>query len=58
MATVTQCDRCKNIYEPYSSAYRHMTVIVLPRTIDRDIYDLCPDCEKKLRAFIKNEPEE
>ena len=62
MATAMKCDRCGNFYgySKGSNSEKSNGVIHIDRDLNnifpmRKSYDLCPDCMKKLEAFIKND---
>ena len=57
MAKANQCDICKKFYAVESDS----VVIVIKRPvffIRDDFYDVCPECAKKIEAFIKGKTEE
>ena len=69
MAMAKKCDRCGKLHEYYSgntefkNTERANGVLFIDRDLDREYwsresYDLCPDCMRKLEAFIKNEEDE
>lgn len=62
-----KCDICKSLYEHYegdnlfsksNGLNRSNAIIMVDRDIDnkhcsRKIYDLCPECMKKIEQFLK-----
>lgn len=66
MARAKKCDRCGKLHEYYAGnevfkdSEKANGFIFADYDIDnnywsRKSYDLCPDCMRKLEAFIKNE---
>lgn len=66
MAIAKKCDRCGKLHEYYTGSIEFKNsekangVLLIDRDKDnkywsREIYDFCPDCMRKLEAFIKNE---
>ena len=60
-----KCDRCDKLYEHYDGSKefknteRANAVLLIDRDLDNEYWtrksvDLCPNCMKKLEAFIKN----
>ena len=69
MAIAKKCDRCGKLHEYYkginkfNNSEKANGVLLIDRDTDntywsREIYDLCPDCMRKLEAFIKNGEDE
>lgn len=66
MARAKKCDRCGKFHEYYNGGREFKNsekangVILIDRDLNnkywpRKSYDFCPDCMRKLEAFIKNE---
>ena len=64
MARAKKCDRCGKLHEHYDGVREFKNseqangVILIDRDLDnkywpRKSYDFCPDCMRKLEAFIK-----
>lgn len=47
MSKAKKCDRCGKYYDPYS------TEILLAEGALQNVIDLCPECEKELKQWIK-----
>ena len=56
MAKANQCDICKNFYEVKLNSVV-MVIKIPPFYVFDDYYDVCPECAKKLKAFIKGKKE-
>ena len=56
MATLTKCDMCGKLEEYAGSWYRASNKDDLGYKLN--VGDLCPECIKKLRAFIELHAEE
>lgn len=65
MARANKCDRCGKLHEHYDGSKEFKNsekangVILIDRDLDneyrtRKAYDFCPDCMRKLEAFVKN----
>lgn len=50
MSRAYKCDRCGKLYE-YNTEPRRSVII----HIDEKLKDLCPDCYKQLRSWLKCE---
>ena len=66
MAVAKKCDRCGKLHEYYegikefNNSEKANGVLLIDKDLDnkywrRKYYDLCPDCMRKLEAFVKNE---
>lgn len=66
MAIAKKCDRCGKFHEYYAGnmEFKNSEKANGVKLFDMDLdntywsrksYDLCPDCMRKLEAFIKNE---
>lgn len=56
MAKANQCDICKKFYVRKQGSLE--IEIKEPILYVRDYYDVCPECAKKIEAFIKGKTEE
>ena len=55
MAKANQCDICKNFYV---IKWNSVEIEIKRIAGVRDYYDVCPECTKKIEAFIKGKTEE
>lgn len=55
MAKANQCDICKNFYV---IKWNSVEIEIKRAAYVRDYYDVCPECAKKIEAFIKGKTEE
>lgn len=55
MAKANQCDICKSFYV---IKWNSVEIEIKRSNYARDYYDVCPECAKKIQAFIKGETEE
>ena len=51
MSRAYKCDRCGELYESYSIEPRRSVIV----HIDCELVDLCPECYKQLRGWLKCE---
>lgn len=55
MANAFKCTRCGNYYDPYvKDAYKYHAASLYGYSLG-SLYDLCPDCTRKLNRFMKGE---
>ncbi|WP_419066833.1 hypothetical protein [Hominenteromicrobium sp.] len=54
MAKANQCDICKNFYV---IKWNSVEIEIKRSACVRDYYDVCPECAKKIEAFIKGKTE-
>ena len=57
MSDAKRCDRCGAFYAHPAWDKRPMQVFMDERRGDGKRYDLCPDCERKLVNWLKDEVE-
>lgn len=57
MAKANQCDICKNFYVVKLDSVEIIIKRPFRYAFDKD-YDVCPECAKKIEAFIKGKTEE
>lgn len=55
MAKANQCDICKNFYV---IKWNNVEIEIKRSVCVRNYYDVCPECAKKIEAFIRGETEE
>lgn len=54
MAKANQCDICKSFYV---IKWNRVEIEIKRSACVRDYYDVCPECAKKIEAFIKGKTE-
>lgn len=54
MSKANQCDICKNFYV---IKWNSVKIEIKRSACVRDYYDVCPECAKKIEAFIKGKTE-
>ncbi len=55
MAKANQCDICKNFYV---IKWNNVEIEIKRSVCVRNYYDVCPECAKKIEAFIRGKTEE
>lgn len=55
MAKANQCDICKSFYV---IKWNSVVIEIKRGNCTQDYYDVCPECAKKIQAFINGETEE
>lgn len=54
---IKQCDICKNVYVYRENSTEQIRIIDYYVFWRREVSDICPECVRKIRAFLNGETE-